>query len=158
MKKFTVLIVSLVVVTACGAGSKTQSDSDAEAVARAATDGIEVKFSEEECSHLGPSVLPEGEYVIVFSGVNGRLAADFYVQRIDDGFTYEDIVELQGGVPGEYYGYPAFITYASKVDFKFDTSTGDKRVTYAFEEGEYYIDAFKGGGAWLCGAFTIVAK
>jgi hypothetical protein len=122
----------------------TAEELDAEAVARAATEGIEVRFTEEECSHSGPSVLPEGEYVIIFKGVDGKAAAGFYVQRINDGKTYQDIIGLQGGVPGEYYSRPDFITYATTVDSDFDTSTGDKRVTHAFEEGEYYIDAFAG--------------
>jgi hypothetical protein len=82
------------------------------------------------------------------------------VQRINDGKTYQDIIGLQGGEPGIYYPRPDFITYATKVDSDSDTSTGDKRVTYAFEEGEYYIDAFAGVpmGAWLCGAFTVIAE
>ena len=136
----------------------TQPVLDAEAVARAATEGIEVTFTEEECSHSGPSVLVEGPYEVIFKGVDGKSPADFYVQSIDNGKTYLDIVELQGGVPGEYYGMPAFITYATKVDGDFDISTGDRRTTYAFEVGEYYVDAFKGSGAWLCGAFVVVAE
>ncbi len=144
--------------TAAPPTTTTQPVLDAEAVARAATEGIEVTFTEEECSHSGPSVLPEGEYEIIFRGVDGRSPADFYVQSIDDGKTYQDIVELQGGVPGKYYGMPAFITYATTVGSDFDISTGDRRTTYAFEVGEYYVDAFKGSGAWLCGAFAVVAE
>ena len=107
--------------------------------------------------------MPDGEYLIIFNGLEGKPAADFYVQRIDDGKTYQDIVDLQGGVPGNYYEMPDFITYATQVgSTEYDSSTGEKRVTYSFEEGEYYIDAFKrkgsGWGAWLCGSFTIVAK
>jgi hypothetical protein len=131
-------------------------------VAQAVAEGIEVTFAEEECSHSGPSVLPIGEYVLIFKGLDGKVAADFYVQRIDDGKTYQDIVELQGGVPGDYYDYPDFIAYATKVDSDVDFSTGEKRITYSFEEGEYYVDAFrmKGSslGAWLCGSFVVVAE
>ena len=57
---------------------------------------------------------------------------------------------------------PDFITCAKLVYTEMDRSTGEKRITYALEQGEYYIDAFKlidlEMGAWLCGSFTVVAE
>ena len=120
---------------------------------------IEVTFDGNECAISGLDVLPEGEYIFIFNDFDGKPGATFYVQRINEGKTYQDIIELQGGIPGKYYDMPNFITYAIKIDSETNISTGEMRTTYSLDKGEYYIDAFKGWNkAWLCGSFTVVSE
>lgn len=162
MSKFFTLITLLFIITACNPAGTSQPALDSEALAKVKTEGIEVTFTGDECTYTGPAVLPEGEYLLIFNSLDERVAADFYVQRINDGKTYQDIVDLQGGEPGNYYDMPDFISYAKKVGTETDNATGEERTTYAFEEGQYYIDAFKlidqHMAAWLCGSFMIVSE
>jgi len=128
MKIGLIIITVLFVITACGTGAKSQPVLDNEFVAQAIEEGIEVTFYGDRCTDLGKVVLPKGEYTFVFRNMLGKGTADLHVSQLVDGYTYQDLLELQGGDPTMWNADENYHTLANHIDTDFDISTGIKEL------------------------------
>jgi hypothetical protein len=145
LKKKLILIVVLLLLGSCTTTEPTQT----------AEQGIVeygvVTFNGEECSVLGPTEVPTGDYNFVLknlSDYNLRMG----VVRLIDGKTFQDVVDFQGE-PGRYTPFVPFIS------FPFYYTSDHKVYTYSLDKaGEHYIGVqdSKKTHLWLCAPFQVI--
>lgn len=139
MKQISILIVILILISACGQSATPQPVLDDEFVARVRQEGLEVTFDGETCTDLGQVVLPEGEYTLTFVDEPHKGTADLHVSQLVNGHTFQELVDLQGGDRTKWNVDESYHVLANQIGGKYDISTGIKKVTFALEEGEYTV-------------------
>lgn len=117
------------------------------------TPAIVVTFDGKECTVSGPAELPTGEYLIAYKNRSGQ-ALPLYVERLRDGHTFQDLLDLQSE-PGALFPEPEFITTVRKKEYE-QVAEGEMVYTYSFDkEAEHYIVLWRGEQLWLCAPFQV---
>ncbi len=128
MSNRLILVILLLLVTACGTSDR--------AVEQAVTEGIEVTFYGDSCDVSAPEILPVGEYSFILKNL-GKTSATLYVSRITEGHTYQDLLDPQES-PGDYYPKPDWVIYARKIGHG-ENSVGEIIYDVTLEAGLHAI-------------------
>lgn len=139
MNKHIFFIASLFLLASCSSSTTPQPTLDVNVLKQIVDEGIEVIFYGDSCTDFGLVVLPEGEYTIVFRDQVDKGTADVHVSQLRDGYTYQDLLEMQEGDPKMCNVDTDYHTLANQIDAEFDFSSGIKRVTFELEEGEHAV-------------------
>ena len=114
---------------------------------------IDVTFYGDECSLSGPAEVPTGQYPFIWNNLSDNQSVDFWVSRIREGSTYQDILDLQDE-PGQYFPKPPTIDHAPGY-FSFSEEVW----LFMLEEpGNYYISVGASTHSmWNCGpSFQVI--
>ena len=106
------------------------------------TDEIVVTFDENGCTVTGPSVLPTGKHSFVLNNLYD-LNQVLYLLLIDDGYTYQDLVDLQSE-PGVWWPKPTWCSHVKLWDeewieegksvYTFNLDTKGNYVIYTYSD------------------------
>lgn len=112
---------------------------------------IEIAFDGNECTVSGPTEVPTGNYPFVWNDLSEQQNTDFWVGRLLDGHTYQDLLDLQSE-PGEYYPKPSWVVHSSAY-YSFDAEIW---VVILDEPGDYFIDLGSKHSLWFCAPFKVI--
>ncbi|KPK11068.1 MAG: hypothetical protein AMJ56_06790 [Anaerolineae bacterium SG8_19] len=121
-----------------------------------------VTYVGDGCSYSGPTELQTGLRSIVFKDLSDQ-NQDLWADRIRDGYTYQDYLDLQNK-PGEYFPRPSWIIPASipSEPWVWDESAGARVYTWRFDKpGVYILVVGKDKpismlSLWICGSIQVV--
>ncbi len=113
---------------------------------------IEVTFDGNECTVSGPTEIPTGNYPFVWNDLSEQQNTDFWVSRLLDGKTFQDLLDLQSE-PGEYFPKPSWVVHSPG----YYSFTAEVWVIILDEVGEHAI--YLGGknplSIWHCASFQV---
>ena len=119
-----------------------------------------VMFDGTECTTEGPTVVAAGDYPFVLTDLSDMTGADVRTQVLDDGYTYQDMLDFQGGA-GEYFSPPEWAKFALNGFAPVEREMAENQTgkTIVLDTGLHAITVGTGrpSTVWLCGSLHVVA-
>jgi hypothetical protein len=94
------------------------------ACANSVVDPIEVTYTGEDCTVIGPTELPAGEHGFIFIDSSG-LSGGLYLVRLEEGKTFQDHLDGQSE-PGVWYPKPPWVFYDRQLSLESEEVNGDR--------------------------------
>ena len=119
-------------------------------------DIIEVTFDGSACTATGPDKVSAGVHSFVLLDLTGEGLADLRTMAIQDGHTYQDLLDLQSE-PGEYIPIPPWAEWPLSTFERVDRDLAENELgkKLILEPGEHWIVVGTGKGDWFCGALRV---
>jgi len=124
-------------------------------------EGIVVSSKGKKCTVTGPTELLTGDVTFVLRDLSG-LNQTFYIGYFTMGYTFQDLIDLQG-TPGRFWSpKPKWLieAYTIKGGMWKDASRNEQYFTYSLEkEGEYvvYLGNHDPPRLWNCAPLYVMA-
>jgi hypothetical protein len=119
---------------------------------------IEVMFDGTECITDGPAQVAAGDYPFILTDLSGMQGAEVRTWIIDDGYTYDDVLNLQSE-PGEYISTPDWAQFSSNsfAPVERDLAENQAGKTIVLDTGLHAILVGTGKPPmiWFCGALQV---
>ena len=148
----------LVLMTSCGTAAQetptaepTAIPTDTSIPPTAGPEPIVITFDGNECTVTGPTEIPTGNYPFVWNDLSEEQNSDFWVCRLLEGKTYQDVLDLQSE-PGEYFPKESWWVHPPG----YYSTTADVWIFIFDEAGDYFIFEATKHNAWMCAPFTVI--
>ena len=136
-------------IAACGSDD-TGDDADA--------DAIEITYDGTECTSNAPASVPAGAQTFVLINTSDQGTTELLVRGIEDGHTYQELVNLQNeaGGPGANTPRPEWVLSTPMTDVPSALSDTEMQYEYNLQTGGVGLVLAPSDQLWLCGGFEAV--
>ena len=144
-------------MAACGSDDDTSGAVTTDAVGT--VDGaIEVTYDGEGCTSDVREAVPAGVHDFVFANTSDQIMVELYVRRLEEGHTYEEVVELQSvaGGPGAYFARPSWSLSVPMPSPPERLADDRVQYTHDVQPGSFAVVVGTSTQIWLCGGFDAV--
>lgn len=121
-----------------------------------------VTFDGNECTYMGPTEVPPGDYAFLFTDASD-LGAVLFARMIVDGHTYQDVLDAweEAGGNGSYVPRPSWVAQAPVASDppEIDLADNQQLLASRLYPGEHFVALWTTEGPelnWLCAPLDVV--